>query len=269
MSSASSNLKRRSILTTGASLIGAAAGGSLLASCGKAKTQQATPPPTKTLPSASRYAKYDDKLSKMFTAVLQDVMDAMNVREQCMEPNIKPLLPYMRAWGEAVTIYMEEVQAVPEKPFELEMKLLDSTKPGHIIIGECRAKKLSAFWGGLLTNAAVGHGVTGVIVDGGVRDYDEIVELKFPVFSAGMTPYDSLGRMDGKERDIPITCGGVKVSPGDLVFADVVGVVVVPQGIADEVIAKAWEKVQGESTVRNELRNGAGVEETFRKYGIL
>lgn len=264
MPSTSSNLKRRSILTTGASLLGAAAGGSLLAS-----RAESAPRRGKLSPSGSRYFKYEDKLAKMFTAVLQDVMDAMNVREQCMEPNVKPLLPYMRAWGEAVTIYMEEVHEVPKKPFELEMKLLDSTKPGQIIIGECHAKKLSAFWGGLLTNAAVGHGVTGVVVDGGVRDYDEICELKFPVFSAGMTPYDSLGRMDGKELNIPIVCGGVKVAPGDLVFADVVGVVVVPQGIADEVIAKAWEKVQGESTVRKELRNGAGVEETFRKYGVL
>lgn len=264
MPSTSSNLKRRSILTTGVSLLGAAAGGSLLAS-----RAESAPRRGKLSPSGSRYFKYEDKLAKMFTAVLQDVMDAMNVREQCMEPNVKPLLPYMRAWGEAVTIYMEEVHEVPKKPFELEMKLLDSTKPGQIIIGECHAKKLSAFWGGLLTNAAVGHGVTGVVVDGGVRDYDEICELKFPVFSAGMTPYDSLGRMDGKELNIPIVCGGVKVAPGDLVFADVVGVVVVPQGIADEVIAKAWEKVQGESTVRKELRNGAGVEETFRKYGVL
>ena len=115
----------------------------------------------------------------------------------------------------------------------------------------------------------MGHKVAGVITDGGVRDYDEILELNFPTFCAGLTPYDSLGRMDGKKRNVPIVCGGVKVSPGDLVFADVVGVVVVPQGIVDKVIAKAWEKVQGESLVRQELRSGAGVVKTFKKYHIL
>lgn len=257
------NLKRRSLLAKGASLAGLTLGGALLPSRVDAKPRKFK------AGEGSRYFKYEDKLSKMFTAVIQDVMDAMNVRDRCMEPNIKPLLPGMRAWGEAVTIYMEEVHEVPKKPFQIEMDLLDSTKPGQLIVAECNAKKMSAFWGGLLSNAAVGHGVTGVVVDGGVRDYDEIVELKFPVFSAGMTPYDSLGRMDGNDRDIPVVCGGVKVSPGDLVFADVVGVVVVPQDIVDEVIAKAWEKVQGESTVRKELRNGAGVADTFRKYGIL
>jgi regulator of RNase E activity RraA len=75
--------------------------------------------------------------------------------------------------------------------------------------------------------------------------------------------------MDGKEYDIPITCGNIKVNPGDLVFGDVDGVVVVPQEIVDSVIDKAFQKVQGESKVREELRSGAGVEETFKKYGIL
>jgi len=75
--------------------------------------------------------------------------------------------------------------------------------------------------------------------------------------------------MDGKERDIPIVCGGIRVCPGDLVYGDVDGVVVVPQDIADEVIQKSWEKVQGENTVREELRSGASVVKTFEKYGIL
>ena len=109
----------------------------------------------------------------------------------------------------------------------------------------------------------------GAIMDNGARDYNEIVKLHFPTFCVGLSPYDSQGRMDGKERDIPIICGGVRVKPGDLVYGDVDGVVVVPQGIVDEVVAKAWEKVQGENTVREELRAGASVVKTFEKYGIL
>ena len=122
---------------------------------------------------------------------------------------------------------------------------------------------------GLLSNAAVGRKMSGVIVDGGARDYQEIMELGFPTFCRGLSPYDSLGRMDGKEYDVPIECGGVRVNPGDLIFGDVDGIVVVPQEIFEEVIEKAWEKIQGESKVREELRGGAGVEATFKKYGIL
>ena len=270
MSFNSFDAMRRKLFTRGATLFGAAAAGGMLASAAGCQTKTANPPATVNSPTMSgRYAKFNDKLPKLFTAVLQDVMDQMNVRDQCMDPKVRPLTPGMRTWGEAITIYLETVNEVPKEPFQLEMELIDNSKPGQIIIAQANATKLSAFWGGLLSNAAVGHKVTGVITDGGARDYDEILELNFPVFCSGLSPYDSLGRMDGKKRDIPIVCGGVNVDPGDLVFADNVGVVVVPQKIADEVIAKAWEKVQGESTVRQELRNGAGVEKTFKKYGVL
>jgi regulator of RNase E activity RraA len=198
-----------------------------------------------------------------------DVMDAMQVRRQCLEPRIRPLLPAMRTWGEAVTIHLEAVTEVPARPFQLEMELIDELSEGQVVVAQCEARELSAFWGGLLTNAALGRKAAGVITDGGVRDYAEITALGFPTFAAGLTPYDSLGRMDGKRRGTPITCGGVRVCPGDLVFGDMDGVVVVPQGIVERVVAKAWEKVNAESTVRDELRAGASVVATFRKYGVL
>jgi regulator of RNase E activity RraA len=165
-----------------------------------------------------------------------DVMDQMNLRAQCMDPKIRPLVPTMRTWGEAVTMYFEAVDEVPEHPFQLEMEVLDDIKEGQVIVCQCDAVLLSAVWGGLLSNAAVGRKAAGAITDGGVRDYKEIVDLDFPTFCKGLTPYDSLGRMDGKEQ---------------------------------EVIEKAWEKVQGENTVREELRAGASLVKTFEKYGIL
>jgi 4-hydroxy-4-methyl-2-oxoglutarate aldolase len=168
-----------------------------------------------------------------------------------------------------VTIQMAAVEAVPTHPFQMEMELLDDLLPGQIVVAGCEAPTLSSFWGGLLTNAALGRDGAGVVTDGGARDFVEITELRFPVFCRGLTPRDSLGRMDGVARDVPIMCGGVPVSPGDLVFADADGVVVAPQEVAEEVIARAWEKVQGESTVRDQLRSGASVVETFRKHGIL
>jgi regulator of RNase E activity RraA len=75
--------------------------------------------------------------------------------------------------------------------------------------------------------------------------------------------------MDVVEINDAILCGGIGVRPGDLIFADVVGTVVVPQELADEAINKAWEKVRGENQVRDALRDGASVAETFAKYGIL
>ncbi|MFP3896134.1 MAG: RraA family protein [Anaerolineales bacterium] len=216
-----------------------------------------------------KYLDYQQKLSKCYSAVLMDVMDAMGLRKQCMCSHIRPLIPSMRTWGEAVTIHLVAVDEPPKKPYQLEMELIDDLQEGQVIVAQCETSQSTAFWGGLLTNAAVGHKGAGIITDGASRDYNEIVALNFPVFCQGLTPYDSLGRIDGKARDIPITCGGIHVRPGDLIFGDVDGVVVVPQQMADEVIQKAWEKVQGENRVREELRAGKSVVKTFEKYGIL
>ncbi len=216
-----------------------------------------------------RYARYADVLSHCYSAVLMDVMDTLGARQQAMSPDIRPLLPTMRCWGEAVTLRSAAVDAVPDRPFQMEMEVLDALLPGQVLVSQCDAPALSAFWGGLLSNAALGRQAAGVITEGGARDYVEIAELGFPVFCRGLTPRDSLGRMDGVARDVPITCGGVPVAPGDLIYADVDGVVVVPQALAEEVIARAAEKVRGEGRVREELRAGASVAETFAKYGIL
>lgn len=216
-----------------------------------------------------KYLKYNEKLKICYSAVIMDVMDQMDVRVQCMEPTIRPLAPSMKTWGEAVTAYFETVTEVPEKPFQMEMEVIDDLKEGQVLVSQCNTGELSAAWGGLLSNAAIGRRAAGVITDGGARDYNEVVQLNFPTFCRGLTPYDSLGRMDVVDRDINIICGGIRVVPGDLVYGDVDGVVVVPQDMVDEVIAKAWEKLKGEDTVREELRSGASVVKTFEKYGIL
>jgi len=216
-----------------------------------------------------RYLEYDDKLARCYSAVLMDVMDQMGFRVQCMNPSIRPLVPAMRTWGEAATLYFETVAHVPEKPYQIEMEAIDALQQGQVLVSACNSPTLSAAWGGLLTSGAMGRKAAGVVTDGGARDYNEVVELGFPTFCAGLTPYDSLGRMDAVERDEPVVCAGIRVRPGDLVYADVDGVVVVPQEAVDEVVERAWEKVQGESKVREELQAGASVVETFEKYGIL
>ena len=216
-----------------------------------------------------KYVKYDDRLSECFSSVIMDTLDRLGLRTQCMRPDVRPLVPTMRTWGEAVTARFGAVTEVPKHPYGLEMQVVDSLRDGHVLVSHCETEELSAAWGGLLTTAARSRGARGVITDGGARDYVEIVELGFPTFCRGLTPYDSLGRMDVVEINLPIRCGGVTVRPGDLVFADVDGTVVVPQEVADEAISKAWEKVKGENKVRDALRSGASVAETFANYGIL
>jgi regulator of RNase E activity RraA len=108
-----------------------------------------------------------------------------------------------------------------------------------------------------------------VILDGLTRDSWGIIDMRFPVFASGMTPADSKGRIDVIATRVPIELGGVLVHDGDLVVADIDGCLAVPRGIEDEVLERAFEKVEGENEVRELLRRGASIRQVFKDYGIL
>ena len=106
-------------------------------------------------------------------------------------------------------------------------------------------------------------------MDGLVRDVRKIEEMGFPVFAAGIKPVDSKGRGIVVDYNVPVDCAGVMVAPGDLVFADYDGVVVIPQTAVEETIRLATEKVAGENHTREELLKGALLRDVYEKYGIL
>ena len=113
------------------------------------------------------------------------------------------------------------------------------------------------------------HGLRVTFDDGLTRDVDQIVQMAYPAFCAGISPLDSAGRQEVVEFGRSVLCGGVAVRPGDLVVGDVMGVVVVPAEIAAEVAAGAEEKDRGETTAREELARGEDVVEVFCRHGIL
>jgi 4-hydroxy-4-methyl-2-oxoglutarate aldolase len=136
-------------------------------------------------------------------------------------------------------------------------------------VATTHGERTCALWGELLSTAARAHGAHGVVLDGLTRDAARIVEMDFPVFAAGFSPLDSRGRLDAVHFNQPVRVGCCLVHPGDLVFGDADGVVVAPQALAAEALARALEKVRGENTVRDELARGRSVREVFAEYGIL
>jgi 4-hydroxy-4-methyl-2-oxoglutarate aldolase len=107
------------------------------------------------------------------------------------------------------------------------------------------------------------------VIDGLVRDTRKIGEMGFPVFAAGVKPVDSMGRGIVTAYNIPVECGGVLVHPGDMIFADADGVVVIPQGRIAEVLELAHDKVTRENHTRRELEEGSSLRDVFNKYGVL
>jgi regulator of RNase E activity RraA len=208
-----------------------------------------------------------DRLARLYTPVVADVLDRMGYREQAMRADIRPLYPEAKAAGVARTVrVIVPLDVAVVEPYKGEMAAVDDLKSGDVmVVSECDA----SFWGELLSTAARYRDCRGVVIDGYTRDVRAIKAMAFPVFCRGIHPADSLGRIDVAEHDVAIRCGGVLVHPGDLILADEDGVVVVPRAVAEQALTLAEEKVRGENLVRRALADGMSVIEAFQRYGIL
>ncbi len=205
----------------------------------------------------------------LFTAVLSDVLDALGLTTQVAAPGIHPLSPGMRVVGRVSTARGVTVTEPPKEPYSKLLTAIDALRPGRVLLLCMEGTSTSGVFGGVLATAVAAAGGEGVIVDGYARDADEIDQVGLPTFVRGLSPLDSYGRDDVVETGGPVVIAGVVVHDGDLVFADRDGIVFVPSSAEQEVIGKAFEKVLGESEVRQALRDGMAVTEAFDKFGIL
>lgn len=209
---------------------------------------------------------------QLYAAVLSDVLDSLGRPDQAMQPFIRPLDDRRVLFGRARTGIYRPVYHVPEQgnPYELEMALVDDLRPGDVAVLACggRTERIAP-WGELLTTAATCRGAAGCVTDGLVRDVRRIRDMQFPVFAGGIGPLDTKGRAEMVAIDVPVMCGGVRIEPGDYVFGDVDGVVVLPQALADAAIRAALEKVASEDASRDALRSGKSLREVYAEFGVL
>ena len=208
----------------------------------------------------------------LYAAVLSDVMDSLGPDGPGMRPFVRPLDDTLVLFGRARTgLYMPRYQVEPgEDPYAVEIALVDDLKPGDVAVFACDGPTdRIAPWGELLSTAAQVRGAAGCVTDGLVRDVRPIRAMRFPVFHGGIGPLDSKGRGKMMELDCRVVCAGVAVTPGDYVFGDADGLVVVPQHAAEEVFAKALEKVAAEDRTRDELRAGRTLRDVFDSFGVL
>ncbi len=208
-------------------------------------------------------------VEKLYTAVVADALDQIGIRNQAMREYLRPVCPCHVFCGWARTIACSDVYHIPPEPYAMEIEALDSILPGEVVVVSTQQSKRNAPWGELLSTAAKARGARGAVVDGLVRDVRKIEELGFPVLAAGIKPVDSMGRGIVTAYNVPVECGEVLVNPGDFVFADFDGVVVVPRANVDEVLQLALNKATRENSSRAELMKGAYLRDVYRKYGVL
>src|SRR5438270_10823161 len=156
----------------------------------------------------------------LYTAVVSDSLDELGYRDQAFREFMRPLSPEDCFAGWARTLACVDTYHIPGDPYAMEIEALDSVLSGEVVIAGTANSVQNAPWGELLSTAARARGARGAVIDGLVRDVKKIEELGFPVFAAGIKPVDSRGRGIVIDCNVRVDCGGVLVSPGDLVFAD-------------------------------------------------
>jgi len=210
---------------------------------------------------------------KLYVAAVCDILDTLDYRQQAMHQRIRPLLPDIHRCGfvgRARTMrWMDMDYIVREDPYGLELEAMDSLKPGDAVIHSTDFSGTNAPWGELMSTIAKRNGAVGCVCDSQIRDCVRIIEMGFPVYYAGIRPLDSQGRARVMAYDVPVRCGDVLVQPGELVFADFDGVVVVPQAVEKDVLRLALEKVGKETASRQALMTGKSLKDVYTMYGVL
>ncbi len=212
---------------------------------------------------------FDMMEESLYAAVISDALDAAGFREQAMRHTIRPLLPETVVVGRALPVLCLDVYEIPDEPYQQEIAAVDSLKQDDVLVCSTDGSTRICFWGELLSTAARARGARGAVIEGFIRDVRKIMQMQFPIFTTGITPVDSNGRGEVVAYNVPIECGGVTVNPGDIVFGDADGVVVIPQSVETQVIEAALEKVSAENRTRDALREGATLREVYDEFGIL
>ncbi len=204
----------------------------------------------------------------LFTAVVGDILDRDGRYRQFLPQPIKPLHPAHRLVGRAFPVRIEDVSGPQSRPFGRLTEALDAIQPGEVYLATGGAMNCAA-WGEIMTATARTRGGVGAVIDGFHRDTPQVLEQNWPVFSRGSFAQDAGVRSSVVDFRCTVEVGGVLVEPGDLIFGDIDGVVVIPRAIEGKVIKLALEKIAAERVVRGEIESGATSTSVFDRYGVL
>ncbi len=226
------------------------------------------------MPSIQHLA--DDELLPMikhelFSAIIGDILDQMGFLHCFLPPRIRPLRDDMVVAGRAMPVLeidLPDEQEAGRKPFGLMLEALDDLKKNEVYVA-AGSSPTYALWGELMSTRAMHLGAAGAVMDGYARDTDGILRLGFPTFAHGSYAQDQGPRGEVRDFRTTVRVGGVEIHPGDLIFGDRDGVLVVPQEAEKEALIRAFEKLEGENLVRRAIESGMSAVEAFRKYGVM
>lgn len=208
-------------------------------------------------------ARYRERLQALATSNLSDALDKLGLTGAVI--GIVPLWGRTRVVGRAMTIRMTAAGAAESKA-HLGVDAIQACAAGDVIVIDNRGDLQNNCWGEILSMAALKRGIAGVVIDGAARDVDACETFGFPVHARGTVPVTARGRIVQEAWNVPIRLGNVAVRPGDVVVADVNGVVVIARAHLDRVLAVAEEIFEREARMIEALRAGRSIVEVDREF---
>ena len=228
------------------------------------------------MPKMDEAVLFSSLRENLFTAVVGDVLDKMGWRRQFLPQAIGPLRPDMKVIGRAMPVLEADIfddgarspAALGAKPFGLMLEALDDLRPNEVYVATGGSFRY-ALWGELMSTRARYLKAAGAVLNGFVRDAAGIEALGFPTFSRGLYAQDQGPRGKVIDFRVAIEIEGVRVKPGDLIFGDREGVLVIPAEVEVEAVDAALAKASTENRVATAIRNGMGAREAFETFGVL
>jgi regulator of RNase E activity RraA len=202
-------------------------------------------------------------------ASVSDAMEQLYGTKAYMSHDMRPILPAKFA-GPAVTVQLsKEEHTDGSKALQGMMDVIDDSAGGSVYVMVLEDGLNYAGVGGLMSTAMKYRGFAGAVVDGGLRDTPQVMKLQFPVFSRGVVPSTTVNHYRVTGKNVPVTCAGVMVHPGDIVAADMDGVVVVPAEKAAQVLAKAQQLDETEHSMLPYIEKYRSIRQAVAKFGRL
>lgn len=218
---------------------------------------------------ASRSDNLARRFARLYTAAVTDVMDEMGLQHQTLPSAIHPLAPDMRLAGYAFTARGRAYRGSPKERDTTLRRFLAmlGAVPADSVLVLAANDNVAAHFGELSAGWFRARRVRGAVIDGATRDAPSIVRMRFPTFVRYRTPQDSVPRWRVSDWGQPVTIGGVRISLGDMIVADLDGVVVVPRRAAHEVLVRCERLVGTENKVRTAVKRGMSPLAAYEKFG--
>lgn len=205
-----------------------------------------------------------------YASVFSDILDEMGYKFQVISPHseIRPLAENFVMVGRSATL-LNESNSNEDEPYDAVIKCIDSLNPNTVLVTTGSDTFNVGIMGELTATALRVRQCRGAIANGYTRDARKLIKMGFPTFAWGASPIDTTGRVRVVDYNIPIIIGGVKITPDDLIYADLDGIVVIPRDLESEVIEEVIKRINTESVVRKELEEGKTMAEVWGKYHVL